>query len=119
MAEGAGSGLWALVKHWHDSGGIDGVYGPFAEDESAWIRDNLIGESMCAWTRMEMEKMPASVLIVPRQVPESRYTPGFNTAGTGQHEVLEMLPNGSYLQVLFTSKAKADAIVLLLNAPEE
>jgi hypothetical protein len=51
------------------------------------------------------------------------YVIGFNTSGTSQHEVIQVVnrPDGStghYVIMRGVSSAKAAAIVLILNAPE-
>lgn len=66
-----------------------------------------------------------SVLHRQPAVPaRTRYTFGFNTHGTAKHEVLIVTEteNGDFLgtEVALTvpSKAKAEAIAMILNAPE-
>jgi hypothetical protein len=48
---------WVLVKHWHDSGGVQAVYGPYAKEHADWLR-GLIGDSCEAWTVTELLKEP-------------------------------------------------------------
>jgi hypothetical protein len=50
-----------------------------------------------------------------------RYMWGFNTQGTGGWEVLDRQAEGqeSYLVMFAPSHAKAKAIAMILNAPEE
>lgn len=52
------------------------------------------------------------------------YTYGFNTTGSNQHEVIQVVnrPDGSvgnYVIMRGLSSAKTAAIVLILNAPED
>lgn len=65
--------------------------------------------------------------VLHRKLPvatRTRYTFGFNTHGTAKHEVLLVneTENGDFLgtEVALTvpSKAKAEAIAMILNAPE-
>ena len=52
--------------------------------------------------------------------PVLPFTYGFNTQSTGGHEVLERNPDGTLNLVTFVpSAAKARAIAMILNAPEE
>lgn len=53
-----------------------------------------------------------------------RYTTGWNCSGTSQHEVIQHVrhPDGvehDYVIMRGMSRAKANAIVLILNAPED
>lgn len=43
-----------LVKHWHDTGGVQEVHGPFTKARAGWLR-SLIGDSTEAWTMVQLK----------------------------------------------------------------
>jgi hypothetical protein len=45
---------WVLVKGYHDSGAIDGVYGPFTKAHAEWLRDGPM-QYAGAWTLAELQ----------------------------------------------------------------
>ena len=53
----AGAARWVLVRHWHDSGGIEAVYGPYTRDRADFLRA-MIGDSCNAWTVTELQQEP-------------------------------------------------------------
>jgi hypothetical protein len=60
----------------------------------------------------------------PPDGPSITYLTGFNTSGTNQHEVIQSVrhPDGTthrYVIMRGLSSAKAAAITLILNAPED
>jgi hypothetical protein len=44
-----------LVKGWHDSGAIDGVYGPYSKARAEWIKEHLLDSSMQNWSVHELQ----------------------------------------------------------------
>lgn len=64
--------------------------------------------------------------IVPADIPGAsiRYCSGFNCSGSGEPEVLQVIrtPDGTertYVIMRGLSRTKAEAIAMILNAPEE
>jgi hypothetical protein len=49
-------GDYVLVKGWHDSGNIDGVYGPYSWDQANWLLDNIADSSINNWSVIELLK---------------------------------------------------------------
>jgi hypothetical protein len=50
---------WVLVKGYHDSGTIDGVFGPYAEAHADWLLGDLLGGSTYGnWTKVKLSSGP-------------------------------------------------------------
>lgn len=49
---------WVLVKGWHDSGTIDGVYGPYTEAHIDWLMQGLLEYSSGNWTKIKLSGGP-------------------------------------------------------------
>lgn len=65
-------------------------------------------------------KTPRPILSAAIHVNDrSTFTAGFNNIGNNEHELLEIMPGGK-IRVLLVgiSRAKAEALALVLNAPE-
>lgn len=67
--------------------------------------------------------VPAEIVNPASTGASIRYLPGFNTSGTNQSEVIQVVrhPGGKeryYVIMRGLSSAKAAAVVLILNSPE-
>lgn len=49
---------WVLVKGYHDSGTIDGVYGPYTEAYTDWLLAEPLGNSYGNWTKVKLSSGP-------------------------------------------------------------
>lgn len=49
---------FALVKGYHDSGTIDGVYGPYTEAYIDWLLSGLLEYSSGNWTKVKLSSGP-------------------------------------------------------------
>lgn len=75
-------------------------------------------------TRIGTTPFVLAEIVDPAKTDASvTYTPGWNCSGTNDHEVMQVVrhPDGAenrYVIMRGLSKAKAAAIVLILNSPE-
>lgn len=53
-----GDARWVLVKGWHDSGGVEGVYGPYTEAHADWLLGSLLDGSTHNWTKVKLSSGP-------------------------------------------------------------
>lgn len=49
---------WVLVKGYHDSGTINGVYGPYAEAYIDWLLGGLLKYTTDNWTKIKLSSGP-------------------------------------------------------------
>lgn len=49
---------WVLVKGYRDSGTIDGVYGPYAEEYADWLLAGLLEYHSSNWTKVKLSTGP-------------------------------------------------------------
>lgn len=49
---------WVLVKGYHDSGTIDGVYGPYTEAYTDWLLTTVLDCSSYNWTKVKLSSGP-------------------------------------------------------------
>lgn len=49
---------WVLVKGYHDSGTIDGVYGPYTEEYADWLLGNVLDGTYSNWTKARLSSGP-------------------------------------------------------------
>jgi hypothetical protein len=49
---------WVLVKGWHDSGTIDGVYGPYTEERARWLMGGMLEYASANWTLAGVQSGP-------------------------------------------------------------
>jgi hypothetical protein len=49
---------WVLVKGYHDSGTIDGVYGPYTEAHADWLLSDLLSNAYGNWTKVKLASGP-------------------------------------------------------------
>lgn len=49
---------WVLVKGYHDSGTINGVYGPYAEACIDWLLAGLLEYTSDNWTKVKLSNGP-------------------------------------------------------------
>ena len=49
---------WVLVKGYHDSGTIDGVFGPYTEDYADWLLAEPLSNSYGNWTKVRLQSGP-------------------------------------------------------------
>jgi hypothetical protein len=57
-AEAAEATSWVLVKGYHDSGTIDGVYGPYAEAYADWLLAGPLEFTADNWTKVKLSSGP-------------------------------------------------------------
>jgi hypothetical protein len=49
---------WVLVKGYHDSGRIEGVLGPYAEEYADWLLGSVLDCSSFNWTKVKLSSGP-------------------------------------------------------------
>ena len=49
---------WVLVKGWHDSGTLEGVFGPYSQDHAEWLLKEMLDNSTNNWTLMQLATGP-------------------------------------------------------------
>lgn len=49
---------WVLVKGFHDSGAIDGVFGPYTKEHAEWLLNGMLDRTGFNWTLAEMQAAP-------------------------------------------------------------
>lgn len=52
---------WVLVKGYHDSGTIDGVFGPYTEQYADWLLSDALDCSSCNWTKAKLKNGPEPI----------------------------------------------------------
>ena len=56
--KGDADACWVLVKGYHDSGTIDGVFGPYDEAYIDWLLKGLLEYSSSNWTKVKLSAGP-------------------------------------------------------------
>lgn len=63
---------WVLVKGSHDSGTIDGVFGPYSEARAGWLLANMLDTSYSNWTKIELSGLADCCSAPPSEHPVIR-----------------------------------------------
>jgi hypothetical protein len=58
LAEPKEEPQWVLVQGYHDSGTIDGVYGPYTEAEADWLLAGPLSSSYGNLTKVKLSRGP-------------------------------------------------------------
>lgn len=49
---------WVLIKGFHDSGAINGVFGPYTKEHAEWLLNGMLDCTGFNWTLAEMKAAP-------------------------------------------------------------